>query len=123
MFLVAIARPRPQENFDGRVLLAPITEDHQMLKGSPYAKRGEIVERTTNMNKAKFYEMIKQQLIPNIIKVVENCPSVRRVTVQMDNAPAHGGGRADMERNLVEMNSWTECRFLCHSRMVRFIAL
>lgn len=105
MFFAAVARPRPARDFDGKVLLLPITTKKTMKRNSKYAKRDEIVDEPTTLDKKGFIKICTDDLLSSIRTVVKGLPEVKKVEVQMDRAGGHGGGRGDMKGILKELNN------------------
>jgi len=76
-----------------------------MKKSSKYAKKDEVVKQKANMDKKKFLQMCGDLVVPAIRKLLkEKLRNVKRVTVQIDNAGGHGGGRGDMRKVVEELN-------------------
>ncbi len=104
MFFGAIARPRPSQNFDGKVLILPIVKDKIMKRSSKYAKAHDVVQEPTTLDKKGFLKICKVNLLTAIREILELLPEVKKVAVQMDRAGGHGGGRGDMKGILTELN-------------------
>lgn len=116
MFFGAIARPRPKDFFDGRVLLTPVCEEKEVKRRSKYNNAGDtkVVPRT--MTVAIFKQYIKMKLIPAIRSLIKNrLSNIKTVHVQMDRAGGHGGGRQNIEKILAELNALGEKKKTTHS--------
>jgi hypothetical protein len=108
MFFGAVSRP--YGDFDGKVLLKPILEEHEMKNGSRYAAAGEIVVYPSTMAKKEFIDVCTIDLAARIEEI---CLKLKlpMAVVQCDRAGGHGGGRGDMVSTLKEINRITQHNF------------
>ena len=106
MFFGAVAKPRPQRGFDGRILLMPVCEKRSRKRNTKYGKKGEIYNEKITMNVTVFRRYCISHLIPAIRKHLESLPEVTRVVIQMDQAGGHGGGRANIAKTLSVLNGF-----------------
>lgn len=105
MFLAAIAKPVPEQGFDGRIGLYPIAELRPAARRSSNRPKGTNEWHSLPMNATRFKEMLKANVVPDVLRLTGEW--VQRVVIQMDNAGGHGGGRADISTTtLRELNSW-----------------
>ena len=104
MFFGAVARPRPEKNFDGRILLMPVCSEKIMQRQSKYNSQGEVRLEPAIMTKELFQEYVIKYLIPAVISVGGKL-GVKKIVVQMDQAGGHGGGRGNMNAVLKKFNS------------------
>lgn len=104
MFFGAVAKPRPEENFDGRILLMPVCTKERRKRNGKYGQKGDILYKKAVMNKALFILYIKEYLLPQIHVVADQLSSVHNVVVQLDQAGGHGGGRSNMKCVLDQLN-------------------
>jgi hypothetical protein len=105
LFFGAVAKPRPKQGFDGRVLLMPVCQTKKRERNGKYGKKGEILYEREAMNTQVFIKYCVRHLIPAIRVQLESLPEVKRVIVQMDRAGGHGGGRADISKTLKTLNT------------------
>ena len=109
MFLVAVARPRPSEFFDGRVLVHPVVKYRTQKNNTELHDAGEDVPSPDKLNKLKFEDIILNHLVPRVKEIIKNRPSITKVTIQFDNASPHGGGRADITKMLKSLTKNPAC--------------
>jgi hypothetical protein len=105
MFFGAIAKPRMNRNFDGRILLLPVCKKKIRQRKSKYGERGEIMFEKTTMTSKLFFEYCSKNLIPAIRSHLEQLPEVKKVIVQLDRAGGHGGGRANIDSMIRKLNA------------------
>ncbi len=86
MFLGAVAAPRPERGFDGKIGLYHVGELKTAERRSKYHERGDEYMVNINMDGDVFMNMMKTQLIPDIRR---KCKWAKRVIVQLDSAGGH----------------------------------
>jgi len=105
MFLAAIAEPRREHHFDGKVALIPVTQRVVAKKASRSRKAGDEYEKSVSMTKSRFLHFVKTGIVPAAVRTVFEWS--KKIVIQMDNAGGHGGGRSDMASGtLLELTSW-----------------
>ena len=60
MYFAAIAQPRPELNFDGRILFKPLLQEVKAKRTSAIRSTGTTMLQTTQMDRKKFNEVIKE---------------------------------------------------------------
>lgn len=104
MYLAAVARPIPEHNFDGQIGLYPVAEWDRAKYNSSRRTRGTPVLKPINMDAALFKEMIKNKVVADALR---KCGWATNITIQMDNAGGHGGGRGNIaDSTLKELSQW-----------------
>lgn len=120
MFLVAVARPRDlnhgEGHFSGRVLLLPMVKPIKQKKRSVRRSKNANRYEPIKVTKAVFFNALRLYVIPAVKKIVRKDNTIKKVVIQMDNAAAHGGGRANMQLTLDEINQWRECAYRYQSK-------
>ena len=90
MMLIAIARPRPEHGFDGKIGCWRITEDFEYSKAATYQgtryEKGDTRRRDCTMDGDLFLEIVRDDLFTAIR---EKMPWAKKVGVQWDNASPH----------------------------------
>jgi hypothetical protein len=99
MYLGAVAKPRPEHGFDGKIGLWVIGEEVTAKRSSKYYDKGDVHVVNITMDTDKFIEMCKKDVIPSILKKVTW--KHRLVRVQLDNAGGHG-----VKRSIDELNAY-----------------
>jgi transposase len=89
MFLGAVAAPRDDVGFDGKIGLWHVGEEKVAQRKSKFHERGDVYYINANMDGDLFLEMVKDKLIPAIIK---KCQWAKKVIVQLDSAGGHRVG-------------------------------
>ncbi len=89
MFLAAVARPRPELNFDGCVGIWRFCETTTAKRSSKNRPKGAAVIENVEVTASKFREMIELRLVPAIRRKM---PWASSVTVQFDGPKTHTGG-------------------------------
>jgi hypothetical protein len=105
MFLAAVARPIPENDFDGAIGIWPIVKKKVALHSSSHHARGDVYDVSCTMDTAKFIEMMKTLVVPTTLR---KCGAwARKIVFQFDSAGGHGGGRGDINTTTVaELNAW-----------------
>lgn len=87
MFLGAVAAPRPQHGFDGKIGLWMVGEEYVAQRNSKFHDKGDVYMTSRSMDGDFFYEMIEEQLLPAINAKItwKNA----KVVVQIDSAGGH----------------------------------
>lgn len=105
MFLAAIAEPRKEHRFDGKIAFIPVTKRVVAKRNSGKRERGEEYEKSATMTKERFLYMIKNSIVPAAVNHVHKW--AKQIVIQMDNAGGHGGGRAHMATGtLADLSDW-----------------
>ncbi len=86
MFLGAVAAPRGDKGFDGKIGLWHVGEEKVALRNSKFHDKGDVYYVNVNMDGELFMEMMRDQVIPAIL---EKCSWANKVIVQMDSAGGH----------------------------------
>jgi len=86
LVITAVAKPNATYNFDGRIGFWPVVANYQARRSSIYHARGEVYQKTTTLNAAKFERFIAHFVAPKIRRVMPWCDEI---TIQLDNAPPH----------------------------------
>jgi hypothetical protein len=90
MMLIAIARPVPEHDFDGKIGCWRVTDDFVYKKGATYQgtryEKGDTRRKDCTMDGAKFAEMLKDDVFPSIRAKMS---WAKEVKVQWDNATPH----------------------------------
>ena len=95
MFLVAVARPRYDNNhrllFDGKIGCWPFVEQVVAQRTTQNRPAGTIIIRNKNVNKPLYTEFVLQKLLPAIREKWPrgNVQEMRNVNLQHDNSPVH----------------------------------
>lgn len=107
MFFGAVARPRRDDNFDGRIGMWPVVDETAtQQKNSKFGKKGDLTFPTIMMNKLVFFRMVEKKLIPAALRIVESkISSVKTIVVQLDFAGGHGGGKGNKRLLEEELNA------------------
>lgn len=86
MFFGAVAPPRPEFGFDGKVGLWHIGEEKSALRNSKFHEKGEVYWVNVNMDGDVFMALCKTKLLP---RIQQTCSWADEVIVQMDSAGGH----------------------------------
>lgn len=86
MFLGAVAAPRDDLDFDGKIGLFHVGEEYVAQKNSKYHDRGETYWVNVNMDGDVFMRMMTNNVIPAI---QEKCKWAKKAIVQIDSAGGH----------------------------------
>ena len=89
MFLAAVARPRPEVGFNGRIGIWRFAEESVARRSSKYRPKGATIIQNFEVTAPKFLEMVRDRLLPAIRRKM---PWAKKVTVQMDGPKVHVGG-------------------------------
>ena len=90
MVLSAIAKPRPEYNFDGLIGIWRITEDYVAQRSSKNHARGDVYKIGTTVTADSYYDLMTKDVIPavrNKMNFTDN------IVIQQDNARPHVGKR------------------------------
>ena len=117
MFLGCIGQPN--DWFDGKVALLPVTEKYVAKKRSKYHEKGEEYDKCITMTKEVFLKMMKDSVIPPAVEIMEmnyqgnfsDC----EISFQIDNAGGHGGGRGNVDATTLE-----DLRAFCSSNYPQY---
>lgn len=91
MFLGAVAAPRDDKNFDGKIGMYHVGEEYEAKRKSKYHEKGEVYMVNINMDGDVFMDMVQNKLIPDIRK---KCSWASKVIVQLDSAGGHRIGES-----------------------------
>lgn len=95
MFLVAVTRPRYDDNnniiFDGKIGCWPFTDQVAAVRRSHNRPAGTIITRNTQVNARVYKEYILEKLLPAIREKWPrgNVQEMKKINIQHDNAPVH----------------------------------
>jgi hypothetical protein len=89
MFLAAVAAPREDRGFDGKIGLWHVGEEKTAMRKSKFHEKGDVYDVNINMNGDVFMEFMKEKVIPAIIK---KCSWAKKVIIQIDSAGGHRVG-------------------------------
>jgi len=88
MFLVAVARPRPEHQFDGLIGMWRITEPKIAKRSSKNHSRGEVYQTDCTLDATKFRSL----MLGKVYRAIRNKMHwAHEVTLQMDGALPHTG--------------------------------
>lgn len=105
MFLAAVAAPRAQHNFNGRIGIWPVAKLKAAVRSQKFFEKGELKHQLVNMDAELFKKMMREQVCVNVVKATGLW--VQRIVVQMDSAGGHGGGKGDISTTtLTELQQW-----------------
>lgn len=88
MVLTAVAKPNSEKKFNGLLGIWRIQSDYQAQRSSKNHKKGELFKVDSTMTSDSFYELMHDEIIPQICKKMYWCQTVY---IQMDNARPHVG--------------------------------
>jgi len=88
--------------FDGKLGLWPVVRFVRAQRRSRYTDVGELRMEEAMMNVNMLCEMVKDKLTPEICLHIT---WARKVTVQMDSAGGHGGGKGDCSAVIRKLNT------------------
>lgn len=91
MFLGAVAAPREEHDFDGKIGLWHVGEEKTAQRRSKFHDKGDVYYVNINMDGDVFMTMMEEEVIPAII---EKCSWAKKVIVQMDSAGGHRIGES-----------------------------
>lgn len=97
LFITAVARPRPEDHFDGKIFLGRIQELYEAKKRSVNHQRGDLYLRDCNITAAIWYTYMVDILSEIKVKMAKF--KGEEIIVQFDNAGPHTG-----EGNVRELN-------------------
>lgn len=103
MFLAAVGKPIPGK-FNGAIGLYPLAKIVPAARASSHRPAGAPVLKLFSMDKEMFIKMLKENVVRDAL---QTCPWAREITIQMDNAGGHGGGRGGkIKDTLSTLNAW-----------------
>ena len=88
MFIIAVARPQPASNFDGKLGIWRVAVPHTAVRSSKHHDKGDIYDQDVTMTAAFFQEVMTRKVFPAIRKKMA---FASQVTVQLDGASPHTG--------------------------------
>lgn len=86
LVVTAVAQPRPEYSFDGKIGMWPVVELYEARRNSTHHAKGDVYPKATTLNSEQFDRLILKHVAPAIRRKM---PWARGITVQMDNAPPH----------------------------------
>lgn len=89
MFLSAVAKPRPEYGFDGKIGIWRICEKKEAKRSSKNRPKGAVVTQDVEITAAKFLELLRTTVVPAVRRKM---PWATSVTIQFDGPRAHVGG-------------------------------
>jgi hypothetical protein len=89
MFLCALARPRPEHGFDGKIGIFRVCKEKEAQRNSKYHVRGEVYVEDVNMNSELYVEMMSR--IIDEIKLKMPWMRNTHLYIQQDGAGPHRG--------------------------------
>jgi hypothetical protein len=122
MFFGTVAKPRPNRDFNGRILLVPICSKKKRQRGLKYGCRGEDILAPITMTMKIFMNYYLHQLLPAIWKHIKRLLEVKKVIIQMNRVSGHGRGRKDIQSTLNKLNSYAKRKKKRNNLVVTFIA-
>ena len=66
MFLTAVAKPRPEHQFDGLIGIWRICETTSAKRSSKLRPKGAVVVENVEMTADRFYDMLAEKVLPAI---------------------------------------------------------
>jgi hypothetical protein len=99
MVLTAIAKPRPEHAFDGKIGIWRCAVDYTAKNPSKNHAKGDIYQKDANMNRAMYVRMVRTLVIPAIRRKMHWASHVR---LQTDSAGGHGMSHATGKAKVVE---------------------
>ncbi len=109
MFLGAVAAPRDDKGFDGKIGLWHVGEEKVALRNSKFHDKGDVYYVNVNMDGELFMDMMRDQVIPAIL---EKCAWAKKVIVQMDSAGGHRIGQTVDALNKIGKKSHPRIEFI-----------
>jgi len=105
MFLGVVGQPVPSKDFDGKIGLYPVVRQYVQKRTSKKHDIGEKYEKSATTDTHFWHKMMKDKVIPDILRLTSHW--AKKIVIQMDNAPGHGGGRADIRCKTIDvLDSW-----------------
>jgi hypothetical protein len=90
MFLVAIGKPNPEKDFDGKIGCWPIVEEYTAKRNSKNHDRGEVYLKPVNVNGQVFRDFMTQEGgVLDMIKEKMGGFMGDQITIQYDGAKPH----------------------------------
>ena len=89
MFLTALARPRPEHNFDGKIGIWRVEEEVICQKSNRYHRQGDAYVHDCTMNSA-LYKIFMMKVFKAVKKKMPWLKQ-EQIIIQQDGAPAHKG--------------------------------
>ena len=106
MFLGALGMPRPEHDFTGDIGLFPIGVLDFAQRNSVNRRAGTLVFEPMEIDRALTVHMLKHHILP---QTLNRCKWAKRIVWVLDNAGGHGGGRGDMQTNVLDpINEWAK---------------
>ena len=106
MFLGALGMPRPEHDFTGDIGLFPIGVLDFAQRNSVNRWAGTLVFEPMEIDRALTVHMLKHHILP---QTLNRCKWAKRIVWVLDNAGGHGGGRGDMQTNVLDpINEWAK---------------
>lgn len=87
MFMCAVARPRPEVDFDGKIGIWAFKKVEAAQRNSKNHRRGDLVTKPENVDKDTYREMLLNNVLPAILAHFPDTEAT--VVIQQDNAGPH----------------------------------
>lgn len=101
MYLIVVARPRPEYGFDGKIACIPAIEWKQAVRSSVNRPAGTCEMKPVSMDASFYLQLFEDIIAPAIVKKMNRRGSrPRHIRWQDDNASSHY--KRDMVRRLQE---------------------
>ena len=88
MFIIAVARPRAEFNFNGKIGLWRVAIPYEVKRKSKNHQRGETYEKDCTLDAELFGHVMATKIFPAIRRKMKFS---RNINVQLDNAKPHTG--------------------------------
>ncbi len=88
MFLVAVAKPNKQHNFDGKIGIWPVMENYEAKRDSKNHKAGDVYLKPCSVTSELFERYVREKVFPAIRRKLRWATVV---TLQYDGARPHTG--------------------------------
>lgn len=88
MIITAVAKPNPENSFNGLIGIWRIQEDYEARRSSKNHTKGDAYKIDCTMTSTIFYEMMCNEIMPAVSDKMCWC---KNVYIQMDNARPHIG--------------------------------
>jgi hypothetical protein len=103
MVLTAIARPRPEHGFDGKVGIWSCTVNYEAKRKSVHHNKGDVYKKYVPMDSEMYIRMVRVYVVAAIKRKM---PWAKKVRLQTDSAGGHGMSHTTgKERVLHELSS------------------
>lgn len=101
MYLGALACPNPNQGFNGVIGIYPVTKKFVYQKNTNTHRKGDVKLVPGTMDVQVLIDMLRDSVLPDALK---KCGSwAKKITIQMDNAGGHGGGRMTLANKTIPL--------------------